>query len=102
MANFEAEREYQRRYRQENRDRMSEIQKKYRRQNGNKTSARSILNNAIIRGEVKRLTWCQLCGRNVPQKVVEAHHADYSQPLSVVWMCKRHHNQIHVWLRKEE
>jgi hypothetical protein len=102
MANFEAEREYQRNYRQENRERVSEIQKKYRRRNGNKTSARSILNTAIKRGEVERLTWCQLCGRNVPQNAVEAHHADYSQPLSVVWMCKKHHHQIHVWLREEE
>lgn len=102
MANFEATREYQRRYQQENREKVSEIQKKYRRRNGDRTRARAGLNNAIKRGEVERLTWCQLCGRNVPQKLVEAHHADYSQPLSVVWLCKSHHHQVHVWLRGKE
>lgn len=29
---------------------------------------------------------------------VEAHHEDYAQPLSVVWLCRRHHRQRHAEL----
>lgn len=85
-----------------NPERQLEYQRKYRENNRDRTRARAGLNNAIKRGEVKRLMWCQLCGRGVHQRVVEAHHADYSQPLSVVWLCKSHHHQIHFWLRNQE
>lgn len=26
---------------------------------------------------------------------VEAHHHDYSQPLAVTWLCRRHHKLVH-------
>lgn len=26
---------------------------------------------------------------------VEAHHRDYSKPLNVIWMCKKHHTEEH-------
>ena len=29
----------------------------------------------------------------------EAHHPDYSQPLSVVWLCPKHHRAAHELLR---
>ena len=34
---------------------------------------------------------CQICGDPLSQ----AHHQDYSRPLSVVWLCKSHHAQVH-------
>ena len=34
---------------------------------------------------------CQVCGNQESQ----AHHPDYSQPLLVVWMCRRHHLDHH-------
>ena len=33
---------------------------------------------------------CFICGDEA-----EAHHPDYSQSLSVVWLCKPHHKQAH-------
>ena len=35
---------------------------------------------------------CACCG-NIE---VEAHHADYSRPLDVVWLCPAHHKEIHL------
>lgn len=26
---------------------------------------------------------------------VDAHHEDYSSPLSVIWLCRLHHSEIH-------
>jgi hypothetical protein len=26
---------------------------------------------------------------------VESHHPDYSQPLKVIWLCCKHHRQLH-------
>lgn len=35
---------------------------------------------------------CMECG----SLDVEGHHPDYSQPLSVVWLCKEHHQELHT------
>ena len=42
---------------------------------------------------------CQKCGTKIN---VQAHHDDYSRPLNVVWLCVKHHNEVHVNKRKEE
>lgn len=34
---------------------------------------------------------CEACGA----ERAEAHHDDYSKPLSVRWLCKRHHAEHH-------
>ena len=31
---------------------------------------------------------------------VEAHHEDYAKPLEVVWLCGRHHRQLHAERRR--
>src|SRR5215471_14220642 len=45
---------------------------------------------AIESGELE-LQPCEVCGS---LKVV-AHHDDYSEPLEVVWLCRRHHLERH-------
>jgi hypothetical protein len=35
---------------------------------------------------------CEVCGA----AKVEAHHPDYSKPLEVQWLCKRHHAEVHT------
>lgn len=55
-----------------------------------KYKARNALNNAIRDGRIQR-GGCQVCG--VCQ--VEGHHHDYSKPLDVEWLCKKHHTEIH-------
>ena len=36
-----------------------------------------------------------MCGADNPQK----HHIDYNHPLHIVWLCKKHHYDIHSKLR---
>lgn len=58
--------------------------------NPEKYAAQKALNRAIRRGELARKP-CEVCG-NVR---VDAHHDDYSHPLNVRWLCRRHHVQHH-------
>lgn len=53
--------------------------------------AREYARRAIARGRLVRLP-CEVCGHEVS----EAHHPDYSQPLSVVWLCQPHHKEVHA------
>jgi hypothetical protein len=53
---------------------------------------------------VRRLTWrkvnqgflkrqpCEVCGT---EEDVQAHHDDYSKPLDVRWLCRKHHREHH-------
>lgn len=51
--------------------------------------ARGIVASAIKKGIIKPcVCWCG--------KKAEAHHEDYSKPLDVVWLCKKHHMERHV------
>lgn len=52
--------------------------------------AKNILQGAVASGRINRQP-CFVCG----ELITEAHHPDYSMPLDVVWLCKRHHEQVH-------
>lgn len=43
---------------------------------------------AVSRGQLTRLPCC-VCGA-----FGEAHHPDHSDPMTIIWLCKRHHEQI--------
>ncbi len=49
-------------------------------------SAKAIKDGVLVRGD------CELCGSN---DHVEGHHDDYSQPVTVRWLCRSHHRQWH-------
>lgn len=55
-----------------------------------KIKARSALRNAVKRGEIPKEI-CFLC----EELKTEAHHLDYNYPLKVVWLCKKHHEDVH-------
>lgn len=55
-----------------------------------KWAARYEVDKAIRKGLLRRMP-CQICG-----DVSEAHHPDYSKPLEVVWLCKKHHRELHA------
>jgi len=53
--------------------------------------ARRFVAKAIMTGKLKR-KHCELCGA---KHDVQAHHADYSKPLEVRWLCRTCHNKEH-------
>lgn len=52
--------------------------------------ARLTLNNSIKLGKTKRM-FCEICG----EEKSEAHHEDYNKPLEVMWLCNKHHRELH-------
>jgi hypothetical protein len=53
--------------------------------------ARQAVRSALRSGRLHRQP-CVVCGATD----VEAHHEDYSQPLTVIWLCPEHHRQHHI------
>lgn len=54
-----------------------------------KVAARRAIQREVNAGRVARLA-C-FCGD--PKS--EAHHPDYSKPLDVMWLCRKHHGEMH-------
>lgn len=61
-----------------------------------KYHARQMVRNALRSGmiEVKN---CEVCQSN---ENLEAHHDDYSRPLDVRWLCRKHHVEHHNLLKE--
>lgn len=36
--------------------------------------------------------FCEVCGA---KENIHGHHTDYSKPLEVMWLCRKHHIEIH-------
>lgn len=63
--------------------------KRWQVSNAIRRKANMIVGNAIKRGKLIPEP-CFICG-----KKAHAHHADYSRPLSVTWLCPEHHKAAH-------
>ena len=75
------------------RERMAVHQRQYR-QNPllwPRHRARQLVRNAIRREELIPQV-CEICGN----LVAEAHHDDYSKPLDVRWLCRKHHVALYT------
>jgi hypothetical protein len=68
----------------------TKIKQQYRKNNPIKYAAHVAMWNAIRSGVLVRAP-CEKCG----ETNVEGHHDDYSKPLSVRWLCKKHHIEHH-------
>jgi hypothetical protein len=66
-----------------------ETQQAWCERNPEKRRAHYAVSNAIRDGRLIRQP-C-FCGAKA-----EAHHADYSKPLEVTWLCRKHHMEEHV------
>lgn len=53
-------------------------------------SAHMKLSRAIVAGKLLRQP-CEVCGDIKSQ----GHHDDYREPLSVRWLCLKHHRNVH-------
>lgn len=60
--------------------------KKYRLKNKFKINARKKVYIELRAGRIIKQK-CEDCG----EEKTEAHHKDYSKPLNIVWLCKKHH-----------
>ena len=58
--------------------------------NKERQSVRYKVKYALKTGKLVK-TPCQVCG----ELEVQGHHPDYSRPLEVVWLCQKHHLEIH-------
>jgi hypothetical protein len=59
--------------------------------NPEKRVARSAVAHAITAGQLVRGP-CEVCGTTVN---IDGHHEDYSKPLDVNWLCRKHHKERH-------
>lgn len=55
-----------------------------------KVAARRYVRDALSKGILVRQP-CEVCG----ESHTDAHHPDYDQPLTVQWLCRRHHGVVH-------
>ena len=62
----------------------------WRRANPQKYTAHLAVRQALGSGKLERQP-CEVCGA----KTVDAHHDRYDEPLSVRWLCRRHHVKLH-------
>jgi len=62
--------------------------KDYYRRSPEKQKARKAVQTAVRRGLLVKPEECSSCGT---RGRIEAHHADYSKPLDVEWLCHRCH-----------
>lgn len=56
-----------------------------------KQSVRATTRNYIKMGILIK-EQCKVCGTN---ENIEAHHEDYTKPLDVTWLCRKHHREHH-------
>ncbi len=69
--------------------RLSSLDRYYRTERV-ETRARKLLNRVVAAGKIKKEP-CKKCGYTK----VEAHHDDYTKPLEIIWLCRRHHILLH-------
>ena len=66
-------------------------QKRSRDRYPEKYKANYALTNAVRDKRIKKRP-CAVCGSTLK---LEGHHEDYSNPLDVVWLCRKHHLERH-------
>lgn len=65
--------------------------------NPEKRKAATAVRNALRDGRLFKSP-CAVCGKTK----VEGHHEDYSKPLEVIWLCKKHHWEADERRRERE
>ncbi|HHX0886510.1 TPA: hypothetical protein ACU6E5_004295 [Pseudomonas aeruginosa] len=81
------------------RETSNQAKRRYIERNKVKGSAHNALNNAIRDNKLIKPPCCTApdCFNT---KNIQAHHPDYEQPLSVVWLCSECHSKLHREFRE--
>jgi hypothetical protein len=82
--------EYMKAWKAANPGYMTQKKKEWYEKNRERLKVRDAVKYALRTGKLVRQP-CAECG----ELNVHAHHADYSRPLDVVWLCPTHHNEVH-------
>lgn len=82
-----------RRQREADPEKFNRVSREWAARNPEKRAAYSMVANAIKRGDLVKGP-CEGCGKP-PSRRVHAHHADYSKPLEVRWLCTHCHGLEH-------
>ena len=93
---IEVRREYNKRWRERNREKFNRLTREWKARNKEKVRAHRKVNKALLYGRLEKKP-CEICG----ELKVEAHHEDYSKPLEVVWLCRKHHVERHQEMKGE-
>lgn len=72
---------------------LNKSRRKWLEENSDKRAAHTILNNAVRDGRVNKPDCCSRCHAQ-PERI-DGHHADYTKPLDVIWLCRQCHVDIH-------
>jgi hypothetical protein len=86
----EERRERARDYAKNNRELLRKIKATWAAKNKEKKRAHLKVKRAKEKGLITQ-GCCEVCGNFKS----EAHHEDYSKPLEVVWLCRKHHAELH-------
>ena len=87
---------FSRRYYENNSQHVKGRMRDYRMENRAILMAHATVARAIKDGELGPRP-CEVCGK----VRADAHHDDYSKPLSVRWLCRRHHREYHAALAED-
>ena len=82
---------HDKKWRAANPEKVAPLYKAYRQANPRKKAAHSTVSYALRVGRLSKGA-CEVCGA----EKVQAHHSDYTKPLSVIWMCHAHHKKWHT------
>ena len=64
----------------------------YYKRNQEKQRAHTVLNCAVLKGEISKPIKCTKCGAS---RNLDGHHTNYSNPLEVMWVCRGCHADLH-------
>lgn len=87
--------EYQRKWREQNPEKIKEYQDKTddSKRDPKKVQARMQLRHAVRDGKVVKPDHCEECRTKTEKAKLEGHHEDYSKPYDVVWLCSLCHGK---------
>ena len=75
-----------------NPEKLREAKLKWNKNNRHKKAAHLRVKRALVKGIMVKKQFCEICGDNGN---IEGHPPNYTEPLNVVWVCKKCHTKIH-------